>query len=417
MQNKRRQLVFVWPYVEWGGSQIYCLAIIKHARSDWDITVILPEDSHSNILKFVSDLGANIKFINAGLDLKPAHGVKRKLQRHWSKIRAEWQSYATLREFDVKESVFHVDFAPWQSWIFYTALALRRANVVTTIHNFFSGLPKWREFIFWVRLQFLSLLPRFHILVANQDTKNKLKRWVESKFWKKIGVTYACVDPEAIRNLLDEKIDKKTIRETYGLKHDSFIVLTVGQFVDRKGRWVLLDAAKKALAIDHEIEFVWLMQSSPSEQDLKRLEAYGLHDRFRIVLSESVGSERFDVLRFIRAADIFALPSFVEGLPIALLEAMALGIPSISTNVYAIPEAIKNNETGILIEPGDSNSLVDKIVRLKNDTSFAKTLAESGSKYVMVNFDERITSGIAIETYKSFFRGADNGRKAEDHDD
>lgn len=70
-----------------------------------------------------------------------------------------------------------------------------------------------------------------------------------------------------------------------------------------------------------------------------------------------IGSTRLDILRFFRIAGIFALSSFVEGLPIALLEGMALGIPSISTRINGIPEAIKHMETGILIEAGDSGWL------------------------------------------------------------
>ena len=73
-------------------------------------------------------------------------------------------------------------------------------------------------------------------------------------------------------------------------------------------------------------------------------------------------TERFDVLTFFRIADVFALPSFIEGLPITLLETMGLGICSISTNINAIPEAIKNMETGILIESGNSKELTEAIL-------------------------------------------------------
>ena len=72
--------------------------------------------------------------------------------------------------------------------------------------------------------------------------------------------------------------------------------------------------------------------------------------------SDQIGTEHVDLFKLLRLADVFALPSYVEGLPISIIEAMALGIPTISTNINAIPEAIKHLETGILIEAGNSRS-------------------------------------------------------------
>ena len=179
-----------------------------------------------------------------------------------------------------------------------------------------------------------------------------------------------------------------------------FVILCVGQFVDRKGRWVFLDAAEKVIESTSDVAFVWLTPQMPSEQDQERIDAYGLGDNFRLVHSATLGKDRLDVLRFFRVADAFALPSYVEGLPIALLEAMALERPSISTNVYAIPEAVKHMETGILIEPGDSEALADAILKLKNDPTLRAKLGAEGRKFVLENFDERDAAATAIAAYE-----------------
>ena len=94
------------------------------------------------------------------------------------------------------------------------------------------------------------------------------------------------------------------------------------------------------------------------------------------------------------------MPSFVEGLPIALLEAMALRRPSISTNVYAIPEAVKDRETGILIDAGDSKALADAILLLKDDVELRESLADAGREFVLRNFDERDAAAKAIAAYE-----------------
>jgi glycosyltransferase involved in cell wall biosynthesis len=105
-------------------------------------------------------------------------------------------------------------------------------------------------------------------------------------------------------------------------------------------------------------------------------------------------------------ANAFALPSYVEGLPIALLEAMALGLPSVSTNVFAIPEALKHRETGLLVDAGDSQALADAIIELKRSDKLRRSLSQEGRNFVMTNFDEREASRIAIQAYKECFADA-----------
>ena len=133
------------------------------------------------------------------------------------------------------------------------------------------------------------------------------------------------------------------------------------------------------------------------------IDRYGLKDRFKLILSNDIGQKRDEVLRFFRIADLFALPSFVEGLPIALLEAMALGIPSISTAANAIPEAIIDRKTGILIEPGNASQLAEAIRSLKADKGLRQKLGAAGQEFVLKNFDERVASQIAIAAYKECF--------------
>jgi len=255
-------------------------------------------------------------------------------------------------------------------------------------------------------MQFVSRLPGFHIFTSNIDTKNKIRELVAPQFWENIAVTYTCVDPEQIARTLARQSDLSEIRERNGLHKDDFVVLAVGQFIDRKGRWVFLDATRLYGTDDHRAKFVWLTPVWPDEDVHKRIAEYELGETFQLRLSSNVGATREEILEFFRIADVFALPSFIEGLPIALLEAMALGLPCISTNVYAIPEAIHHRDTGILIEPGDAEDLAREINNLKNDPALRQKLAKSGSKYCLEHFDERVASRKAIAKYKECFDDA-----------
>src|SRR5207248_2856104 len=99
------RLIYVWNYLNWGGAQIYLLAIMKEAKADWDVVVILPHGSSSDILNFLDQIGVSYEFIDACIDSDAAPTVKRKLQRQYSRIRAELRTFLYLRRYDLKRSI------------------------------------------------------------------------------------------------------------------------------------------------------------------------------------------------------------------------------------------------------------------------------------------------------------------------
>ncbi len=127
-------------------------------------------------------------------------------------------------------------------------------------------------------------------------------------------------------------------------------------------------------------------------------------ENFRLITSDQIGTEHIDLFKLMRLADLFALPSYLEGLPISIIEAMALGIPTISTNINAIPEAVKHLETGWLIEPGNSDLLVEAVQTLKDDECLRNKLSRNGQRFVLENFNEDVVAKIALESYLDAFR-------------
>ena len=92
--------------------------------------------------------------------------------------------------------------------------------------------------------------------------------------------------------------------------------------------------------------------------------------------------------QFFRNADIFALPSYGEGMPMAVLEAMAAGLPVIATHVGGIPELITHGAEGFLIRPGDVQDLAERIVRLANDQNLRSQMGQLALKKVQ-QFEEQ----------------------------
>ena len=402
VENKRK-LIYFWGYVEWGGAQIFLLSIMKVAKADWEIIVVLPRDSHPTMISLLEQNDIAYEFLNNSLDMNTSPTFDGKMSRQLQRLRTEIEIFRHLLKYDLKNSILHAEITPWQSWILLTALSLRRANVFITMHNIMPRASVIREAIWKIRWQYCSRLPGIHLLTSNKDTKNRLKGWVSDRFFDDVEVTYTAVDPSEIAAATNVDFDKHAAREKYGIPPKSFVFLCVGQFIDRKGRWIFLEAAKQVAAIDATVSFVWLTPQLPDKSDTQRVSDFGLGDRLKIVLSADVGTERHSILSFFRIADAFALASLIEGLPIALLEAMAMGLASISTTINAIPEAITNEETGLLIETNDPIALRDAMVRLRNDEKLRNALLNAGRELALTEFDERRVAVIAIDKYKASF--------------
>ena len=395
------KLIFVWNYLEWGGAQIYFIGIMKLAKAEWDITVVLPEGSDAKLLGFLDTAGIRYEFLKGSFDLAPAEDFGRKIERRITILRSEINVFRHLRKFDLKNSILHIEAAPWQSATLLTALSLLRgANIFVTMHNALPDASRWRELVWKIKIGVVSRLPKLRAFTSNQDTKKRFRRWVNKAFFDTIRVTYTTVNPPEIDAIRDDGGDRSLIRKWVGIPEDVFVVLCVGQFIDRKGRWIFLEAAQKVVEDRPDIHFAWITSSEVTTSEMERIAGYKLGDNFNLVNASSVGNERKDILSAYAAADVFALPSYIEGLPVALLEAMAMGVASISTEIYAIPEAIKHEETGLLINPGRADELFNAIVQLYEDAALRERLAQNGRDFVIANFDEREASKIAIDAYK-----------------
>ncbi len=395
---------YIWDYLEWGGAQILFLGIMKEAAKHGEVLAIMPEGSNSQLLRFLDNVNVPYKFFPANTDIKPAPSIKRKLERHKNKFNAERSLLKYLKQFDFTDSIIHTELAPWQSLTAILFL-MRKTHVFVTMHNSLTEVNKLRYLSWKLKFKILTKSKRFHLFTANNDTRESVKPFVSKKFFESIKVIYANINPDEIDEALGVEFDREKLLSKHKIPQNKFLVFCVGQFIDRKGRWVFLEAAKKILEHNDDIAFVWISNSNTGTEDLKRVENYDLKDNFRFLTSEQIGTEHIDLFKMLRLADVFALPSFLEGLPISIIEAMALGIPTISTKINAIPEALKHLETGLLINPGNIDELKDAILQLKNDQQLRNKLSTNGRKFALENFNEKVVAKIAVETYIEAFNG------------
>ncbi len=384
---------------------------MREAKKHRPVLAILPKGSDPQLTDILTQNDIPYEFLPRFRNIGPAFSLREKLVRHRDKLRSEYQLITRIGKYKLKDSVVHIDLAPWHSLLTLCYVCARSGQVFITMHNRITSDSALRKFLWKLKLKVISRFSNFHILASNNDAKEYLRDLAPQKLVDDIKITYTSVNPAEIDEVLESEFDRAALGEKFGIAPDKLTVLCVGQFVERKGRWVFLAAAKKVLESEKDIQFVWVSNSRPTAEDEQRIVEYGLGDDFKLITSDRIGNERRDLLQMFRLGDIFVLPSLLEGLPIALLEAMAMKIPAISTNINGIPEALIHEKTGLLVEAGDADGLAEAIIRLKKDAALRKELAVNGRNIVLEKFDEREAAKTAWKSYAEAFDVAPASRR------
>ncbi len=187
--------------------------------------------------------------------------------------------------------------------------------------------------------------------------------------------------------------DRQKLRDALGLDPVGELVLSVGRLTSQKGHWILLEAIPEILADFPHAVFV-LVGDGPLRQELEELVSkLGITNSVRFL-----GTRR-DVLALLHAADVFVLPSVSEGLPIAMLEAMAMGLPVIASNLEGITSVIVDGQHGLLFPVGEVKSLSLSLVKLLEDAELRSQVARESKKLV----SERYSLEKMCEEYEGLF--------------
>jgi glycosyltransferase involved in cell wall biosynthesis len=170
-----------------------------------------------------------------------------------------------------------------------------------------------------------------------------------------------------VPNAVEERLfthgpaDAAAVRRAFGVPPGAPLVVTVGNLRAAKGHADLLQAARRVRADRPGVRFL-IVGVGPREASLRRQAAQLALDG-TVVLT----GFRSDARDLIAVADLYVLPSRSEGLPVSLLEAMALGRPVVATHVGGIPEVLRHGVEGLLVPPADPEALAEAILALLAD--------------------------------------------------
>lgn len=304
----------------------------------------------------------------------------------WKTIKAVWALYRLLRK--EKYDIVHVH-TPVAAGVGRLAAKLAGTpTVIYTAHGFyFHDLMKpWAK---RATILFERVLGRMTHMLFTQSTEDA-----------QAAVHYGIVPQQRVVwisngvdiNRFSPRADNSAERARFGIKDGELAVGFVGRLVREKGILELLEAMRQAaermpnlvLLVagdsktggDRDVETQAIVQEYLASAELPfRVEFTGFID---------------DVEEMMHALDVFALPSYREGMPRTIIEAMASGKPVIASDIRGCREEVSHGETGLLVPVRDAEALGRAIVDVLNSPELARSMGEKGRERAVQYFDEQL---------------------------
>lgn len=265
------------------------------------------------------------------------------------------------------------------------------------------GFLRKSLYLLYAKLFFKKTI--LHIHTADMDVVLKnlkgVLRWYFSKcfsisstiialsdYWNKVYIEFS---PSSKIITIENPIDVQKF--SYDSNRKNRVVLFMGRIGKRKGAFDLIDAIPEVVRNFPDAMFVF-DGDGDIEQAKQIVQSKSIEDN--VVFRGWVGfSEKISDLK---NAQIFVLPTYAEGLPIAILEAMASGLPILSTKIPAI-EAIDLGPAAVLVSPGDVSGIENSLIRLLSNESLRKKMGKSARELAVKKFSNEVISKKLVSLY------------------
>lgn len=256
-----------------------------------------------------------------------------------------------------------------------TRLAAKSARkkgtkVIYTAHgfHFFKGASIKNWMFFYPVEKYLSKYTDCLITINSEDCElAHKKKFRAGKIYKVHGVGVELDKFKAV-----DADEKARLRAEYGYDGDTFIMIYPADLLVRKNQPMLFDALQKIAEKNKNVKLLLPGQPIRLEEYKRMISERGIADNV-----EFLGYRR-DINNLVGLSDLSVASSFQEGLPINIIEAMAMGNAIVATDVRGNNDAVEDGVNGYLVPVGDSDLMAEKILELMNDREKLRTFGENG---------------------------------------
>ena len=350
------KIAYILTPISFGGSERVSLNYLKHAdRDSFDIYPILltrPWEQDPFFAREISNLGYS--YVNVSVAMRASRDPLRVL-RAFTKIFL----YARKNSFDLIHT--HGYFADICG---LTVARFLRVPSISTCHGYIGTDAKLR---FYNRLDVVALRLSRRVFCVSSEISNLL-----------IECGIPIHNIRVIRNAVEvnckgERV--KTLREAtrriFGIRDTEILLGFSGRLSVEKGIPVLLEALAALIYEGLPVKLMIIGDGSERSNIDNLVTSKGLKER--VVFT----GFREDAQELLSALDFFILPSFTEGTPMALLEAMAWGLPVVATAVGEIPAIVSTGKNGILVLPGKADEIVHAIINLLKNQELKERISHA----------------------------------------
>ena len=234
-----------------------------------------------------------------------------------------------------------------------------RPPVVTTEHNTWAA---------YGRLTRLANHLTFRLDDAHLAVSEGVRRSMPPAFR---DITEVIVHGVELDSIAAQRTEREKVRLELGIGPEQIVICTVANLRWHKGYPDLMAAAK--MVIDNGCDVVFLaVGQGPLEAEIRsRHQELGLGQQFRLL------GYRADAIRVLAGSDIFVLASLEEGYPIALMEALAIGLPVVATAVGGVPDAVRNGVEGFVVDRADPRGLAEALIVLAKSQELRSSMASA----------------------------------------
>lgn len=260
-------------------------------------------------------------------------------------------------------------------------------NVIYTAHgfHFYKGASLKNWILYYPVEKFLSRFTDILIAINKEDYKRAIKLHAK----KVVYLPGIGIDTKKFINTVFEPAKFKN---SLGINENTTVILSIGELIRRKNYMTVL----KSLALLKEQSFIFLICGiGELEKELRHLtKVLGLNYKVKFL------GFRNDIPELCHISDVFIFPSFQEGLPVSLMEAMATGLPVICSNIRGNVDLIEEGKGGFLHSPTDVVGFSESIKRMILDTSLRKSFGQNNLNRIQ-RFDKKLIKKEMSSIYKS----------------
>lgn len=277
--------------------------------------------------------------------------------------------------------------------------------IIYTAHGFYfhDGMARWkREFLISIEKIMDKIFTDLIFTQSKEDRETAVyKRIIDIDKIIFIG-NGVDINKFNINNSNDNWLEK---RKEFGIDSKAKVICFIGRIVREKGIVDLIYAFENILNDLPEAILLIIGDNEANERDIKtKNEVISLIDKFDIREKVVFTGYRNDIRNLLAMADVFVLPSYREGMPRSIIEAMAMGKPVVATNIRGCREEVFNGKTGFLVPIKNPRKLATAILKILKNEKLASKMGQNGRIRVEAEFNEEIVLKKQINKIKQWIR-------------